>query len=191
MILVLASARLLSVVSFAMVVLAGVGAAVTMLVVTVDVALRLFGAGIPGTLELVTYYLMSMVVFLPLARVERLEQTIGVDVFSSMLPARAQSWLALFVSLLCAATYGTIGYLTWFDAMTKYGAGTYILTDRFPLPIWPAYFVVPFAFGLAMLVCLLRAIELATRRYRPRGGETVEDMGAHFSLPTEPGGRPR
>ena len=187
--LVNASARLLSIVSSILVVIAGFGAAVTMLVVTADVVFRFFGTGIPGTLELVTYYLMSMVVFLPLARVERLEQTITVDIFSSTLPAGIRSGVAVLVSLLCAAIYGAICYLTWFDAVGKFRAGTYILTDRFPLPVWPAYFVVPLAFGLAMLVCLLRTAELVSGRYRERGGEAVGDMGMQIELQAEHGGR--
>jgi TRAP-type C4-dicarboxylate transport system permease small subunit len=175
-----AIARLLTLASSALVLLAGLGAFFTMLVVTADVVFRFFGTGIPGTLELVTYYLMIMVVFLPLARVERLEQTITVDVFTSALSRRSELALTLGISLLCAGLYGTLGYLTWFDALTKAAAGAYILTDRFPLPVWPAYFVPPVAFALAVLICLLRCVEIVTGTYRPHGGEVVEDMGSQL-----------
>jgi len=176
-----AIARCLASISFALVVIAGFGAVITMVVVTADVVLRFFGGGIPGTLELVTYYLMSMVVFLPLARVERLEQTITVDVFTGVMSNRVQLWLGFLVALLSAAIYGTICYLTALDAGVKFAAGSYILTDRFPLPIWPAYFVVPVAFLLATLTCLLRGLELALGTYRPRGGEIIEDMGLQLA----------
>jgi TRAP-type C4-dicarboxylate transport system permease small subunit len=168
--------RLLSSASYLLVALGGAGAFVTMMVVSVDVTLRMFGAGIPGTLEIVTYYLMSMVAFLPLARVERLEATISVDMLFTSVGRRVQVLLLVLVAAISTVIYGIIAYFTWIDALKHQEIGSYILTDRYPLPIWPAYYLVPAAFGLAALITLLRLAEVVAGTYRPHGGEAIDDI---------------
>jgi len=131
-----------------------------MVLVAADVTLRAFGGGVPGTLYIVGYYLMIMVAFLPLARVEISDGAISVDAFFVGMGRRWQRIVSLFVAILSAIVYGAVGYASWFEAAQKFTSGAYIITLDYVLPIWPAYFFIPISFGLAALVAVLRAIQM-------------------------------
>jgi TRAP-type C4-dicarboxylate transport system permease small subunit len=153
-------ARLLSWASYGLAFVAGVGTFATMVLVAADVSLRAFGGGVPGTLYIVGYYLMIMVAFLPLARVEGSDGMISVDAFYAVFGRRWQRIIGLLIAILASVVYGAVAYASWFEAIQKFDAGAYILTLDYILPIWPAYFFVPISFGLAALVAFLRAIEI-------------------------------
>jgi TRAP-type C4-dicarboxylate transport system permease small subunit len=176
--------RVLSAASFALALIAGAGTFVIMVIVAADVTLRFLGGGVPGTLEIVTYYLMLMVAFLPLARVERLDAAITVDLAYTLLRPIAQRGVTLFIAALSTCVYGTIAYLTWLDAVRHAGTRAYATTVFYDLPVWPAYFILPAAFALAATVTFLRIFEASGTWPLPPdpigdpGGTEMADLAA-------------
>jgi len=135
-------------------IVAGVATVLTMTIVTVDVTLRFFGSGVPGTLEIVTWYLMVIVAFLPLAYVERQDGAISVDALYVLAPPRAKRAIDIFVGLFSFLVYATVAYLSLQLALHRFSSGSYVMTAYYALPVWPAYFIVPVGFGAAAIVVL-------------------------------------
>jgi TRAP-type C4-dicarboxylate transport system permease small subunit len=146
--------------SFLLAVVGGIGTFATMMIVIVDVAMRAFGSNVPGALEVVTYYLMLMVAFLPLARIERSDGMITVDILYTTLARTSKRWVALFVALGSTVLYFTVAYATLEDALHHFEKGAFVYTLKFTMPVWPAYFIIPVAFALAGIVTLLRVFEV-------------------------------
>jgi TRAP-type C4-dicarboxylate transport system permease small subunit len=137
-------------------IVAGAATVLTMAIVTVDVTLRFFGSGVPGTLEIVTYYLMLMVAFLPLAYVERQDGAISVDALYLWAPPKVKRVMDIFAGLFSFLVYSAVAYLSLQFALHKFSSGSYVMTAYYALPIWPAYFIVPLGFALAAMVVLHR-----------------------------------
>lgn len=153
---------------------AGVGTFAMMVLVGADVLFRAFGGGVPATLEIVAHYLMVIVVFLPLARIERMDATITVDALFTMLGPRAQRTLIVFVAIFSTVIYGALAWLAWVDAVHQYAVGAYVFAAKLQLPTWPGYFLLPVALALAAIVTLIRIFEVAADAYEPEGG--LDDM---------------
>lgn len=117
-------------------------------------------APVPATIEIVSYYYMVTIAFLPLAWAERRGDMITVEVFEGMFPPAARHWNAMIVALVCVAAYATLCYTTWIVAMREYTSGSFVISLNLALPTWPGYFVLPAGFGLAALVSLYRFFEL-------------------------------
>ncbi|WP_010628933.1 TRAP transporter small permease [Halomonas sp. KM-1] len=131
--------------------------------VTLDVALRyLFGKSFPGTLEVVSFYYMVAVVFLPLAYVELKREHISVDVLVGRLPASLQLILYLFACSLGLLYFGMLCYQSYLDAMR---ATTRMETAmaNFRFYLWPSRWALPVGFGAMMLAIfanMLKALRL-------------------------------
>ncbi|MCE8022113.1 TRAP transporter small permease [Halomonas sp. MCCC 1A11036] len=131
--------------------------------VSLDVALRyLFGKSFPGTLEVVSFYYMVAVVFLPLAYVELKREHISVDVLVGRLPASLQLVLYLFACSLGLLYFGMLCYQSYLDAMR---ATTRMETAmaNFRFYLWPSRWALPVGFGammLAIIANMLKALRL-------------------------------
>ncbi|MCE8025760.1 TRAP transporter small permease [Billgrantia aerodenitrificans] len=131
--------------------------------VTLDVALRyLLGKSFPGTLEVVSFYYMVAVVFLPLAYVELKREHISVDVLVGRLPASLQLILYLFACSLGLLYFGMLCYQSYLDAMR---ATTRMETAmaNFRFYLWPSRWALPVGFGAMMLAIfanMLKALRL-------------------------------
>ncbi len=131
--------------------------------VSLDVALRyLFGKSFPGTLEVVSFYYMVAVVFLPLAYVELKREHISVDVLVGRLPASLQLLLYLFACSLGLLYFGMLCYQSYLDAMR---ATTRMETAmaNFRFYLWPSRWALPVGFGAMMLAIfanMLKALRL-------------------------------
>ena len=164
-------------------VLAGVATFLVMLMIFADVVLRFFGSGVPGTLDIVTYYLMLIVAFVALAQVERDDGMVSVDALYEGMPIGAKRWIMVIACLTTAAVLRGIAYASWFEAVRQFSKGAYVMTLTYALPIWPAYFIVPVAFGLATAMSLVRAI-LATMGVRTDHG-LLAQVGLRSILPQD------
>ena len=139
-------------------ILAGVATFLVMLLIVADVTLRFMGGGVPGTLEIVTYYLMLIVAFLAVGRVEQSNGMITVDALYDVFAARRRRWIMVISTLISAVVYGGLAYTGMQEALNKYATGAYAMTLTYKLVIWPAYFVVPLAFATATATAALRCI---------------------------------
>lgn len=148
--------KLISAISRGLAILAGIATFLVMMLVVVDVTLRFLGGGVPGTLEIVTYYLMLVVAFLALGRVEQNNGMITVDALYDNLASPGRRWVMALSTLVSALVYGGLAYASMEEALKQYGIGAYAMTLTFKLVIWPAYFIVPLAFATATVVAALR-----------------------------------
>lgn len=131
--------------------------------ITLDVVLRsTLSISIPATLELVTRYYLITLALLPLGWVEWRRSMISVEALEGMMGPRLIRISDVLVSLLSAGIYAILAVATWGKAVEQYQIGAYVMSLNVPMPVWPTYFVLPVAFALAALVCLVRLPMLAT-----------------------------
>lgn len=129
--------------------------ALTMLAIVVEVFLRAIDVQLPSY-EAVVNYLMPMIAFLPLMRVEHSGQMISVEILNSLAGAPVQSVALRFADFVSTITYAALAFTTFKDALHKLAVHSYVVTMDITLWTWPAYFVLPVAFAAAALVTLHR-----------------------------------
>ncbi|OCX63796.1 C4-dicarboxylate ABC transporter permease [Thioclava sp. SK-1] len=133
--------------------------------ITADVALRFFFNGrLIGTLEIVSYYYMVVIVFLSLGYVELRGEHIRVDLFAQMMPHAVQLGLYVFACTLGLIFFGMLGWQTLQDAISATARSEEAMSN-YTFYIWPARWALPLGFAgiwLAILSNLLKSV--ATRR---------------------------
>nr|WP_286174055.1 TRAP transporter small permease subunit [Rhodobacter sp. NTK016B] len=129
-----------------------------MFLVSGEIIFRLFGSYIPGSVEIITYYLIVGIAYLPLGQIEQRGDMIAMDVFSAIAGRRVNSAMNWSNGLTSVLVYAVLTVATWEFAWGKMHDGAYVLTSTYALISWPAYFLPPVAFALATLTTLLRTI---------------------------------
>lgn len=141
-------------------VLSGIFIVAMMIHITLDVGLRNFGVAVQGTLEIVSFYYMVLLVMLPMGYVELKNEHIRVDLFAQMMPGAAQLALYVMACLLGMLFFGMLAWQTLLDALKATRSGEEAMAN-FTFYIWPARWALPIGFGalfLASLSNLLRAL---------------------------------
>lgn len=131
--------------------------------VTLDVSLRyVLGNTFPGTLEIVSFYYMVSVVFLPLAYTELKQQHISVDVLVGRFPKKIQLTLYLFGACLGLIYFGMLGYQGALDAFKATQRAETAMAN-FTFYLWPSRWALPVGFSaifFAILANMAKAIRL-------------------------------
>jgi len=154
-------------------------AAVMMIHVTIDVLLSQFIAEpMPATVDLVSFYYMVGLVFLPLAFVETKNEHIDVDLIHAVLPQGGKKALDLMALTFSMIYFGLLTYQSGIDAIEKYQLGEYTM-GLVNVTIWPGRFALPIGCGTLTLVLLLKLIR------RPFTDEHMKSDPHH--IPTEEG----
>ncbi len=140
--------------------LVGAIGVVAMLVhITAYVITRQFShAPVPATVEIVSYYYMILIAFLPLAWAERRGDMISIEIFAFLMKGRVGRINEIFVALVTAGVYAMLTYTTWLVAMREFSARSFVISLSVAIPVWPSYFVLPVGFGLAAVVTLYRGL---------------------------------
>lgn len=153
--------------------LGGIAIMAAMLHVVADVVGKiLFRAPIPGTTEIVTYYYMVAIVFLPLALVERGNRHISVDLLAEHLSPSVQRKLIGVVSLASVTFYGLLTWVSLVEALEKAHVREKV-TGSLILPIWPSRFFLPIGCGFIALLLVIKGLRLVFGDSRPL--DDVED----------------
>ncbi|WP_319498240.1 TRAP transporter small permease [uncultured Cohaesibacter sp.] len=135
-----------------------------MLHIALDVILRNCGISIQGTLEVVSFYYMVCLVFLPMGYVEFKHQHIRVDLIAQRLPRYAQLVLYVFSCLIGLLFFGMLGWQTLLDALQATRSAQTAMAN-FTFYIWPARWALPFGFfGLCCAVLANLLLALKERR---------------------------
>jgi TRAP-type C4-dicarboxylate transport system permease small subunit len=133
-----------------------------MLQTVVDVlASNLAGRPIPGNLEIISVYHMVLVVFLPLAFVERNHENITVDLLYNALPDWMRRWVLVTGYLVTATFFGLLVWQTGADAIRSFQLNEMIMGAVY-VTIWPAKLALPIGFVAAFLMVLANAYQAAT-----------------------------
>src|SRR5262245_6163210 len=124
--------------------LGAVGVVLMMLHVCLDVLLRTFGfAPIPATVEIVSYYYVVLLAFLPLAWVERQHSMIAMELLDPLLPSGLRRISDIAIALLATAIYSALTWSTWLSAANNLASGAFVMALDLSIPIWPSYFLPP------------------------------------------------
>ena len=136
-----------------------IGVVAMLLHITGYVILRLFlSSPIPATVEIVSYYYMLAVAFLPIAWAERRGDMIAIEVFAGFYRGAVGTAVDFFVAAITAAVYFVLAWTTWHAAMREFEAGSFVISLSHLIPTWPGYFALPVGFALAFLVALYRLV---------------------------------
>ncbi|WP_397542190.1 TRAP transporter small permease subunit [Roseovarius salis] len=138
-------------------------ALVLMMVQTVAdvIADQFFSRPIPGNLEVISVHHMVLVVFLPLAFVERRHEHIQVDLLYQLMPRLLQRITLVAGYLVSAGFFAILTWRTWGDAIRSLAKNEMMMGNVYVI-IWPAKFVLPVGFAAIGLVVLLHAWRAAT-----------------------------
>lgn len=140
--------------------LGAAGVILMLLHVTAYVVMRHFvRSPIPATIEIVSYYYMVIIAFLPIAWAERRGDMITVEVFQHLMTPAVKRWIDVLVAFVTCAAYIALTWTTWIVAMREFGSRSFVLSLSIAVPTWPGYFVLPVAFALAAIVSLYRALK--------------------------------
>ncbi|WP_209427982.1 TRAP transporter small permease [Pararhodobacter sp. SW119] len=135
-------------------IVAAVAVTTMMLLVIADVlSSYLLGRQIRNSFEIVAFYLMVAVVFLPLGSVELSHEHITTDLMVQAMPRSIRLGLFVLTQLIGAAFVALLCYQTGIDALRSYARNEMVMGTTM-LVTWPSRFFLPI--GLAFLViCLL------------------------------------
>lgn len=143
------------------VLLAAIALLLMMLHVTAEVVARATGwLTLIGTLEIVSYYYMILLVMLPMGFVELKQEHIRVDLFAQMMPERVQFVLYLLSCMMCIVFFSMMFQQSLIDAWNSMQRKETIMSN-FIFYIWPSRWALPIGFfGLLVAsVCnLLKSV---------------------------------
>lgn len=143
----------------ALMVLAAVAMLLMMVQICMDAALRtLANSTMPGTLEIVSFYYMVSVVFLPLAYIQMHRGHVIIELFTDGLSDRTKSWLDGTVYTFAALAMGYFTMAAFNKAVAMTTLGEFVLGVML-IFTWPARWVVVAGTGLMSLVYALSAFE--------------------------------
>ena len=141
---------------------AGVLMVAMMAHVVLDVASKwLFNFPLDGTLEIVSYYYMVGLIFLPLAYVQRRRSHIVAEIFTQNLNPRIRAGLEAVVSLLMFVYAVIFVWATAVEAVRKTAELEYLEATELFIVIWPTRWFLPVGFGLMGLYALVQAAQHA------------------------------
>lgn len=142
--------------------------------VTVDVVAQLlFTAPVPLTLEVVTYYYMVIIAFIPLAAVERKDGHIKVDILVQFLPRILQRLIDALHSLLGAAFFGFVAWVTLREAIQRYQFGEFVMGAH-AMIVWPGRFALPIGLALFALLLGVKGLVILFGGTVPPAAETMD-----------------
>ncbi|HPQ95355.1 MAG: TRAP transporter small permease [Thiothrix sp.] len=148
-----------------------------MLQVVIDVFMRAFlGAGFPATADLVGKYYMVAVSVLPLALTELKRRHIEATIFTQNLSRKALKTVLLFGFLVFGVVLAVLTYGSMLEAISKTTRGAYIEAGLVHFITWPSYWILPFSFGLALVIIVIRIIEVLTNRFHDGGHDVLEEL---------------
>ena len=137
---------------------AGVALVLMMVQVFADVAGKYFlNSPIPLTIELVEFYYMTSVVFLPLALVERKDGHINVELVYTSLPRVGKRLLEILGFVFGVWFYWMMTARTLKVALNKYEVGEFSL-GSYSIITWPSRFIVTIGAALITVVLVLKLI---------------------------------
>lgn len=150
-----------------------------MMQVVVDVFMRAFlGAGFPATADLVGKYYMVAVSVLPLALTEIKRRHIEATIFTQNLTGTPLKLVQLFGFLVFGAVLAVLFYGSTLEALRQMSRGAYIEAGTLRFITWPSYWILPFSFGLALLIILIRIIEVLSGNFHDGLQDPLDQLDA-------------
>lgn len=156
--------------------LAGIAVIAMMMHVVADVLSReILSQPLDGTVEIVSFYYMVAVTFLPLAYVSHHEGHIMVELFTRGLKPRAMSILELVVLLVSLAFTVWMFTAAWDAALESYEDNEMWETSDDLIIIWPSRFLYPLGVLLMGIYLIYRVVDEARNAFGARLTESAND----------------
>jgi len=144
--------------------------------VSADVTMRyVFEKPMNSTILYVSAFYMVAIAFLPLGLVEQKDNHIAVELLVENFPARLQTGLLLFATIITAVVTAGVAVRTGQEALAKYATGAYSIESGGKVITWPTYFFLPVGFGMMSLVATWKVIAMVTGKDSGLSGLVVED----------------
>jgi TRAP-type C4-dicarboxylate transport system permease small subunit len=151
----------------AFVVVAACAVVAMMLHVTIDVAWRALANGaIDGTVEIVSYYYMVVLVMLAFGYVELRREHIRVDLFVERMPAGLRLAFYLAACAMSAAYFAVLFYQSLLDAWGSTIRGETVMAN-YVFYIWPARWALPLGWLGILLAVIANAAHAVRLRRAP------------------------
>ena len=151
-----------------------------MLQVVVDVVARsLFGTAFPATPDIVAKYYMVAVSLMPLAMTELSRRLIEATIFTQKLRGGTRQAVVLLGFVVSAVVFAILTWGSTAEAIKQTARGAYVEAGTMRVPTWPSYWILPVAFGLMLLVLMLRIVEVVTGRFDDHEADPVEEVQSH------------
>jgi TRAP-type C4-dicarboxylate transport system permease small subunit len=133
--------------------------------IVVDIAGRyLLRAPLPGTVEFVSRYYMVVLVFLPLALVQRRDGHFVAGLFTDNLPTGIKQRLIAVTQVTMAAVALLLAWRGITAAEHATRNGEQVQAAEFVIMTWPGRWLVPLGLGLMALQALVNAVRLFAGR---------------------------
>jgi TRAP-type C4-dicarboxylate transport system permease small subunit len=144
-----------------LVVVSGIAISLMAIHIVVDVGGRyLLRAPLPGTVEFVSRYYMVVLVFLPLALVQKRDGHFVAGLFTDNLPPRIKQPLIAVTHVAMAAVALLLAWRGVTAAEHATVTGEQVQAAEFVIMTWPGRWLVPLGLGLMALQALLTAARL-------------------------------
>ena len=148
-----------------LVMVSGVAISLMAIHIVVDITGRyLLRAPLPGTVEFVSRYYMLVLVFLPLALVQRRDGHFVAGLFTDNLPPRIKQKLIAVTQLTMAAVALLLAWRGVTAAEHATSTGEQVQAAEFVIMTWPGRWLVPLGLGLMALQALVNAVRLFAGR---------------------------
>jgi TRAP-type C4-dicarboxylate transport system permease small subunit len=143
----------------------GVAISLMAIHIVVDITGRyLFRAPLPGTVEFVSRYYMVVLVFLPLALVQRRDGHFVAGLFTDNLAPRAKQKLIAVTQVAMAAVALLLAWRGVTAAEHATRTGEQVQAAEFVIMAWPGRWLVPLGLGLMAVQALANAARLFAGR---------------------------
>jgi len=157
--------RALDVLTYILTLVSGVAITLMAIHIVVDITGRyLFRAPLPGTVEFVASYYMVVLVFLPLALVQRRDGHFVAGLFTDHLPLRIKQNLSGVTQVAMAVVAGLLAWRGVAAAEYATRTGEQVQPGLFIIYTWPGRWLVPIGLGLMALQALVNAVRLFAGR---------------------------
>ncbi|WP_304511597.1 TRAP transporter small permease [Desulfobacula sp.] len=153
--------------------LAGFAVLLILVHVSLDVLMRyMLNSPIPATLEVVSFYYMIALTFLPMLILEYQDKHIKTDLFFRQFPKALQRVSIAASGLMAVFFYWLLTYVCFEEALSATHRGEVVMGVHL-LPIWPARWLLPVAFLSASIGALFSTI----RALSSGGGSPYAEEG--------------
>lgn len=123
------------------------------------VARQLFSRPLVATVEIVSFYYMVAVAFVPLGLVQRRQAHIVAEAIAAVVPKSLQGMSEILGKVLSVLVTAALLYSSALIAMRKTGFGEAVMTAHGELPTWPSRWLVVIGFSAMLLVMLVQLFE--------------------------------
>lgn len=182
---------LLDALALALMVVGGVALVLMMLQIVGEAVMRTaFDSSLIGTMEIVSYYHMVAVTFLPLAYIQRERGHVIIELFTQGLPVRTVAAIDAMVCLAGAVAMAVFCYAAWGRAVHMTAIGEFVIGLTI-IVTWPGRWLIVLGTGMLSFYFLVSAIEdalVALGRRKPPA-EGGGHGGGHAAPAAETGSR--